>query len=72
MESTSWVTYADGAAYTIHFTTYQYIPKDGILTVEMPAGVEIAASPVAGFSTSATGLAYSSYQSGKLLLKAAQ
>lgn len=46
MESTTWVTYADDAAYTIHFTTYQYIPKNGILTLEMPEGAEITSNPV--------------------------
>jgi hypothetical protein len=72
MDSTSWVTYADDAAYTLYFTTYEYVPKDGTLTLDMPEGVVIASSPVAGFSTTATGLRYSSHQSAKLELKAAQ
>ena len=45
MESTKWETYADDAAYTIHFTIYEYIPKGGMLTLEMPEGVSITSSP---------------------------
>lgn len=45
MEASTFVTYAAKAAYTISFTTYQYIPKGGILTLAMPTGVEIASDP---------------------------
>lgn len=71
MDSTTWVTYADNAAYTIYFTTYEYIPKNGILKLEMPDGVTITSSPVSGFSTTASGLGYSTHQPSYLELKAA-
>jgi hypothetical protein len=75
MAATSWVTYADKAAYTIHFTTYQYIPKNGILTLEMPEAVngdrpEITGNPTTGFATTASALSYKEHQQGFLKLRA--
>jgi hypothetical protein len=64
MAASTWVTHADKAAYTIHFTTYQYIPKNGVLTLAMPAGVEITSSPVADLAPPA-GLGYASHSAGK-------
>ena len=70
MDATTWVTYADNAAYTLYFTTYQYIPKNGILTLEMPERVEIAGNPTSGFATTAKGLAYKEHRKDALKLKA--
>jgi hypothetical protein len=64
MAASTWVTHADDAAYTIHFTTYQYIPKNGVLTLDMPAGVEITSSPVPDLAAP-TGLGYASHSAGK-------
>jgi len=53
MDASSWVTYAEKVRYTLYYTTYQYIPKDGILTVKLPKDestgevVTITSSPVA-------------------------
>ena len=75
MEASSWVTYADKVTYTLYFTTYQYIPKDGILTVKLPKDatkgeiVTITSSPVP-ITSSATGLSYSSHTTTELKLKA--
>ena len=56
MESSTYVTFADDAIYTIFFTTYEYIPKGGLLKVEMPEGIEVKGDASGTFSSTATGL----------------
>jgi hypothetical protein len=56
MTSTNYRTYANGAAYTIFITTYDYIPAGGSLAILLPSDVTIEGNAMNNFASSVSSL----------------
>ena len=52
MKSTNYETYSGNAAYTVYFTTYDYVPADGTIVIKLPPAVKILTRGSAGFTAS--------------------